>query len=588
MRHLFISFIVMAFLPASVFSQLTGTGTSSNPFNGSLNSDIVWPPVGFQGDTVFVNDIVIRSGFTLTVSPDSYTGIHVEFTGLSRLTIVQGGSFILNPKSSVTVREIINNGILRMESFPSEPGVASLLHSEYSGTGTSEVRIYLRGGKTAGDEFRWHYISVPIGGINVSLFNTLNLAQYVESLVNGPDNYVGWVAWDGYHYSTGSPSPGNAFQTMTLGRGYNFYSDYSNNVITLTGEINSNDVSLPVTCGTGYPDYQGYNLLGNPFACCLDWDALITLNPSVDYYNAIYFTNEGSIASYVGGIGTQGGSGTIPPMQGFFIKASGNLDFSLAADARVHNIDQLRYKKKSTSQIHTATDTIAYVRLKLHSSSDSTDLVVRFNNDATVGTDKLYDAFVFKKQAGNINIWTTNAGIDYSINGLPFPVKTLELPVGLNINVAGNYTLSLSGFNRMGNYSIRIKDLITGRTADLKNGEFLELQTDKSLIEGRFILVFTLNTTEIEEDLIKPEDLFRVYFSEGMINIVPKSESICNKPARINIYDLTGRILNNEKGLTWTGKGDIKTIQINSLNKGLYFVEIIGDRFRTVTKIRIL
>lgn len=587
MRYLFLSCILVLFQSTLGFSQLSGTGTSANPYNGSLNSDIVWPPAGFQGDTVFANDIFIPSGFTLTISPDPFTGIQVEFTGLSRLTIAPGGSFILNPKGSVTVREIINNGILRMESFPSEPGVASLLHSEYSGTGTSEVRLYLRGGLTAGDEFRWHYIGVPVSGINVSQFNTLNLAQYVESLVNGNDNSVGWVAWDGYNYSTGNQSPGNSFQTLTLGKGYNYYSDYSNNVFTLTGEININNIIAPVSCGSGYPDYQGYNLLGNPFSSCLDWDELVRMNPSGNYYNAIYITNEGSIASYVGGINANGGTGTIPPMQGFFIKASGNFSFSLASDARVHNNDQYRYKKKSTSQEHAPTDTIAFARLKLFNSSDSTDLVVRFNNDASDGADKLYDAFVFRKRAGNINIWTTRSGIEYSINGLPFPETTLELPVGININVAGSYTLSLSEYNKIGNYSVRLKDLVTGTTVDLMSGEMLEFQADKGLIEDRFVLGITPATTEIEEELIDVDGLFRIYFAEGSLNMVSMSDAVQNIPARVQIYDLTGRTLYCEKGLIWTGKGDLKTVQVGTLSTGLYSVEIAGDHFRTVKRILI-
>jgi len=587
MRQLFITLMLLLLLPVQAFSQLSGSGTSGSPFYGSLNSDVVWPPAGFPGDTVYASDILIPSGFSLTLSPDPFTGIHVEFTGLSRLTIAQGGSFILNPKGSVTIREIINNGLLRMESFQAEPGVASLLHSEYSGTGTSEVRLYLKGGMTAGDEYRWHYISVPVSGIDVSLFNTLNLAQYVESLVNSTDNLVGWVAWDGYHYSTGSLLPGNAFQTLILGKGYNYYSDYSNNIFTLGGQINIDDIVVPVTCGIDYPDYQGYNLLGNPFSSCLDWDELVQINPSENYYNAIYITNEGSIASYVGGINANGGTGTIPPMQGFFIKASGNLDFSLAAEARVHNNDQLRYKKKSTSRAHAAVDTIAFARLKLANSNDSTDLVVRFNNDATEGTDKLYDAFVFRKQAGNVNIWTTKAGIDYSINGLPLPETTLELPVGININIAGTYTLSLSECNRIDGYSIGLKDLVTGRTADLKNGETIEIQAEKGLIEGRFILAITPSLNIIEENLTDYDGLFKIYFAQGKLNLVSISESIQNMPARVQLYDLTGKSLFYEKGLIWTGMGDIKTLQINTLSTGLYIVEIIGDQFRTVRKIHI-
>ncbi len=585
MRRVFAVIVLSILLLTPAYPQVEGTGTSGDPYHGILEGDDIWPRPGFEDGTIYATDIVIPSGCTLEVSPDPLNGIHLEFIGQSRLTIGQGGTFILNPKASVTVQEIINNGSFQMLSEQGEPGVASLIHSEYSGNGTTEIGLYLKGGTTSVNDFRWHYISVPISGIDVNLFNTLNLAQYIESLVTDADNFRGWVAWDGYHYYSGDPMPVYSFQTLSLGKGYNFYSDYANNVITLMGNINIDDIAATVTCGNDYPDYQGYNLLGNPFASCLDWDELVTLNQSGDFFDAVYFTHEGYIASYVGGIGANGGTGTIPPMQGFFIKASGNLVFTLDADARVHNNDQLRYKKKSTGEISVSSDTISFLKLKLFNSVDSTEAVIRFNNQATMESDKLFDAFVFSKKAGSINIWTTISEVSYSINGLPYPTATLDLPVGININVPGTYRLSLSKFNRLDGYSFILKDLETGQTIDLQKGGFIELTVSEGLIEDRFILSITNNTTVIEEDLAETENAFRIYFAEGMLNLISLDESAGGSPASVKVYDLTGRVLYSENGIRWTGKGDRKSIHLKKSIKGICAVEIVSDQICVVRKI---
>jgi len=108
------------------------------------------------------------------------------------------------------------------------------------------------------------------------------------------------------------------------------------------------------------------------------------------------------------------------------------------------------------------------------------------------------------------------------------------------------------------------------------------------LTEGRFILAFTQNSTVIEEDLIDTENLFKVFFSDGMLNLVSLSESVQNQPVSVRVYDMTGRIIHSEAGLTWTGNGDIKIIQVDALIKGLYYVEILGGLFRTVWKIPML
>ena len=576
--------VILSFvLSLNLVIAQTGDGSSGNPYTGTLTQDRIWYPDSYPGGIIYAMNITIPSGLTLTISPGAFNGGLVQF-GISSLTIDAGGTFIINPQTNVTVRSITNNGTMRLESYANEPGVASLIHRIYSGTGAVQTEIYLSGGTTPENDYKWHYLSVPVNNVSVSTFPTLNLAQYIESLVTGADNYTGWVAYDGYQYSSGTIT-GPTFSVLSLGTGYNYYSAASA-TYTLTGALNIADVDVPVTCGTGYPDYQGYNLIGNPFASCLDWDYIIDQYPPFFVNDAIYFTNNGLIASYVGGVGADGGTGTIPPLQGFFVKANANSTVTLPYDARTHNLDQQRYKKKSTGESYLSSDTISFVRLQLKNSPDSADLVVRFNDRATAEADKMFDAYEFSKTAGAVNIWSKSGNIAFSINGLPFPESTVSVPVGMNVKTAGKYKLSSNELKNMDYYSVTLKDLTTNKTADLKNGEFIEFDAPEGMNENRFILVITKSTTAIPEYL-STERKFKIYYSSGLINIMPLSDEYYNSGGSVTIYDLSGGKVFQQNNIDWQGSGVLKQLSPQTSWRGIYLVEVKAGNQKFVKKINI-
>lgn len=566
------------------FAQ-TGDGSSGNPYTGTLIESRTWYPDSYPGGIIYALNITIPSGLTLTISPGQFNGGLVQFGNYS-LTIDAGGTFVINPQTNVTVRTIVNNGAMRLESFVNEPGVASLIHRFYSGTGVVETELYLSGGTTPQNDYKWHYISVPVENVPVSTFPTLNLAQYIESLVTGADNYPGWVASDGWSYNSGTIT-GPTFSILDLGAGYNYYSA-TPETITLTGDLNINDVTVSVTCGFGFPDYQGYNLLGNPFASCLDWDYIIkNFYPSF-VNNAIYYTSNGSIASYVDGIGTDGGSGTIPPLQGFFVKATANNNnVILPFEARTHNLDQQRYKKKSTGESYSSSDTISFVRLQLKNAPDSADLVVRFNNKATADADKMFDAYEFSKTAGAVNIWSTAGSVAYSINGLPFPESAVSIPVGMNIKTAGTFKLSSNELKNLDYYSVILKDLATSKTADLKKGEFIEFEAAEGMTEDRFIIVITKSATAVPE-YSSTEKEFKIYFSSGLINIMPLSDDYSNAGGSVTIYDLAGSKVFQQNNIDWQGSGVLKQFTPQPFWRGIYMVEVKAGSRKVVRKINIL
>lgn len=584
MKKLILVLLITVSSHGFLFAQLSGTGTSSaDPITGTLNTSLVWYPDTYPNDIIYAGNITIASGGSLTISPGLYNGGHLQFTGTTALTINTGGSFTINPQTSVTVHRITNNGTLTLESYPNESGVASLLHRLYSGTGSTITRIYLSGGTTFEGNFKWHYISVPVNNVNATLFSTLDLAQYIENLVVDDENESGWVAYDGYHYSTES-NIGTTFSTLELGKGYDYYSA-SGSTFALSGNLNISDVDIPVTCGTGYPEYQGFNLLGNPFASCIDWQYIITNYTPASVNNAIYFTINDKVASFVGGIGVDGGTGTIPPFQGFFVHATANSSVYLPADARIHNLDQYRYKK-GTDESNEKKDTISFVRIQLQNSIDSTDLVVRFNHNASPVFDKELDAYKFSKNSGDLSIWTTIGDIDYSINGIPFPECKIEVPMGLNVTKGGTYKLCSNELKRLDNYSITLRDLTTNNIIDLKKGEEITFEAPVGITENRFILSIANLTTDIPA-ITTPERKFSIYSSHGTLNILSLTDEFGNLPGSVTIYDLTGRKVMQAHNLEWNGNGDLKQFAVNPAEKGMFIVEVKAGNKKYVEKVNI-
>jgi len=582
MKRLIIITEIIAFSFNILSGQLTGNGTSGNPYTGTISTNTTWYPNNYLERKIYVLDLTITNNATLTISPGIYYGGTVQFYAGYTLTIEGGSTFIINPNTGVTVESIVNNGTLILESNSNEAGSASLIHDSYDGTGVSQVKLYLSGGTTSEGAYKWHYISVPRNNVSVSTFGTLNLAQYLENLVTSPDNYPGWVAYDGYQYSSGN-TLSYTFNTLALRRGYMYYAS-SGNIFTLTGNINYGLGSVAVTCGSGYPDYQGFNLIGNPFAACIDWNWIISNYPPAYVNNAIYFTNNGRIASYVGGLGDNGGTGTIPPMQGFFVKANANSSISLRPGARVHNIEQLRYKK-GPEEYENSTDTISFIRLKIQDSRDSTDLVVRFNKKATAGIDKEFDAYEFSKTSGDINIWTSTGGIAFSINGLPFPESTMEIPVGVNSKISGIFRLSLSEINKLDDYSVLLKDNLTGKIIDLKKGEYCEFTSQTGLSENRFIVVVTKSTTGVQDITSSSEEKFAIYRSGEGVNIRYDGNSQVPFAGSVAIYDISGKIILKQTHLEWSGKGDYRRVNIGPVSPGIYIIKVSTKDFKSVEKI---
>jgi hypothetical protein len=542
------------------YSRWTGASGAdwANPSNWEANAD---PSIGSGDVYIPVN----KNGDYPTSDPSQ------DFT------ISAGKFMILEPTTQASLGTLTNNGTLKLNG--SIAGTSSLILTNYvkGGGATEEIQLFLYGGGTKTPlTYKWHYISSPFTSLSVSSFApsvTLDLAQWIETMPSLSLSQ-GWVAYDGYYYSTGGMG-GPTFSSLVPGKGYDFW-DSADNTFSLSGQLNTSDVSANLSYTSGNDALHGYNLLGNPFTSGLDWDYIISNSFPANTTKSLYFTRNSALCTYINGVGVPSDvNGIIPPMQGFFSKtySAGN-SIILAAAARTHNNIHSTYKGNSV---------IPLVRLSLADDTFSDETVVRFDNLAKSYLDNDFDAVKMFLDPDLTSIYTSLAGTNYAINGLPFPDTFIEIPVTINLlSESATKTITASQIQGLEGYNVTLKDNTTGFTADLKGTPSISFSAAKGSITGRFVLRIGAIPTGIENPATTL-DKFNIYSADNIINIQTLADEWNGKIGSVRILDLNGRI-----------KSDTRNVQLlkNSLlqveapgAQGMYIVEINSGLMRYVGKV---
>ncbi|HZM13781.1 MAG TPA: right-handed parallel beta-helix repeat-containing protein, partial [Bacteroidales bacterium] len=335
-------------------------------------------------------------------------------------TAAPGPAFILNsdltltihPGAQATFSALTNNG--NIELHADATGMASLLTNSFSGAGGS-LNVDIRLKATTPDTYLWHYIAPPVT-VSKTVFTDIepyNLMLYDESKVT-TDVVQGWQWHDGYNGTTG-------FNMLEAKKGYQVMVDNDitmvfRNLTSLTTSMGQ--INLPFSGSGGDISLYGYSLLGNSLTCGLNWD-LVTFTGDVK--NGIYLWQDGVDVSYVNGVGTNGGSGHIPPLQGFFVKTRAiGTSITIPDNAREHNATP-RYK---SAQV------IPLVRLTLVSPKSEDETVIRLESMATNDFDDEFDAGkMFAITSKRALIYSEMNGENYSINSVPWPDTKTVIPL---------------------------------------------------------------------------------------------------------------------------------------------------------------
>lgn len=433
----------------------------------------------------------------------------------------------------------------------------------------------------------YHYFSSPISNGKVSEF-----ADDISLVLNSTYDFV--VPYTGafptfYRYNeskVGNTSPNDVFEkgwespandTEALVRGKGYIAHLPTGAtVDMTGTLNSGNIFLAVSRGTG--QNAGWNLIGNPYPSPLKISSFLTTNGSKLENQAIYrripiAPYAGQWATYINGIGVNGGNQDIATMQGFFVRAKNNnsLTFNNAMRPTTYQ-ETTFFRTEDENNVK-----LGLLRLYLSGNEGTDETVVYFQAGATPHFDGEFDAYKVQLNGGNTpSIFTQAENINLSINGLAEVDTTLMLPLQLYINKAGNYTISTKEMLYFpADVSIYLVDKELNIEQDLRTKANYVFSSATGAISKRFALLFKKAPVSLVA-----EESIAIYPNPAHEQITIHFKNTKLEYQSIKLYDLTGKLMAIYENLVKKYQIDLSAYQ-----KGMYFLEIEGVNNKVVKKV---
>lgn len=370
-------------------------------------------------------------------------------------------------------------------------------------------------------------------------FNYVNAYFVDEDWFNGFDGYV---------------VPNSANQTIPRGSGIWYWnSDTTYNStnpnnsipqewkISTSGSLDfSQTFNFDVTyTDHGFPSYDGWNLLSNPYPATINWDAagwsMVSLSGEIHYFN----TCSQNFSSYVGGVSVNGGSPLVSPYQGFYVKANASFpSLSCTREVIAEDFVQLRSEIDNILKIKYLGDEIA---VRLHPDADE-----NFNNH--LDANKFFNnSYLYSKS-------DTSLSENYAINST-FNADTVVVPVYLK----ESDTLWFEDILTFAEYSVYLDDLnnetstngennFTDRSNSWyplnSNNNYYVIEDAEEDFKHTVNIVFIKNPVQDFSSVKEFEDVNYSLQTFDNYFILSINQNI-NNPLNVEVYDMTGRIVQN-------------------------------------------
>jgi hypothetical protein len=463
----------------------------------------------------------------------------------------------------------INNQILTIKSDSLKTGL--IYHNSGSINGEVTMERYI---DHQVNTFGYHYLSSPMTNINISQINDdiplINLGGNTTS--NPLPNlwYYDETVAD-TNFMGGWTSPGSMSYPMTPMQGFAIYV-WNSKLWDVTGTVNNGTISRNVyNTSSGNALADGWNFVGNPYPSPMNWDN-VTLPSGVD--NAVYYwdyeTNQ--YASYVDGIGTNGGNGYIATMQGFYVHATANTTLTFDNSARTTQNNNSYYRTGNNGNSYPET-----IKLKVDGNGYTDETAIRFGSNATDSFDVAIDAY--KLLSGNPNapiLYTLIQDKKSSINSLPeFNNGSYTVPLYFEPGISGTYTIDLSYKGEFdANTTITLEDAVTGTYHDVIYGGPYQFSMNVGESPNRFFVHFNKVITGINNT---ENSNLSVYSFDDNICITQLKQN-----ALVEVMDITGKIVLSVQLMP----NSRKIIHLpENTSTGIYFVRIQTENQNLVKKL---
>jgi len=458
---------------------------SSDADNGDIDS------IYFKND-FSVNDFIFnRTG---------KSGVLMTDLNITNNLTITAGSVTLSAGKFYDVGNTLTN----------TPGTAAALILKSDASGTASL-IQQTGAVPATCERyltadNWNFIFTPLNNANIDILTTTSASEdnpnfywYDETVADfwqGTTlfNPSGWTAPDhseklltsnGYIHH----SPENRIFSLTGG---NLDDANKTFVLSYTDSGTGNEQ----TTGTDWDNFEGWNLLGNPYASALDWDNVD--NDKSNIANFIYYYDGTNYQCYGGappwsnsGITINGGTQYIPANQAFFVKAlstANGTNLVLSKDARTH--DAQSFYKNTEENI---------LRINIQKDNYTDEIVIRAFDGATNIHDQNFDAYKMFSWNGTVpQLYSANNDFSrtYVINSIAPIIEYKTVPLGLSLGYDGEYTLNFSE-NSFTGVNVWLEDTMLEHFELISEGGQYTFIDEQGFVNNRFILHFRENTPPI-------------------------------------------------------------------------------------------
>lgn len=371
------------------------------------------------------------------------------------------------------------------------------------------------------------------GADDVGGSNFASIKWYDETKID-PSIDSGWVDFPA----------ANTSEIIEIGRGYRAFlrTDGStvlgNTTISMNGTPNTGNVNLDVsysTTGASDAAVAGWSFVGNPYPCDINWDDADWVKSNIGDAIYVFDALNKQYATYVGGVGTNGGTKFIASSQGFWVKATGNNPILTASEGVKASNNTAFLRRAPTANV---------LRVEATDGEYTGDMVIRFHDDATEGFDPELDGqYLGGSHPVSVCTYKPDQTEWYAVNALPVE-GDLDIPVWvIHSDERKTRTLrfkNLSSFDS--DLSLELIDSYTGESMEITenleynydfNGDWASNGGARFKIRKRFMGTVTAIHTEsvltnsgIYPNLITNGGPFKVWSNKaetGKITIINSS-----------------------------------------------------------------
>lgn len=401
-------------------------------------------------------------------------------------------------------------------------------------TGSIFVQRHLRGCMC---DYNYHYMAVPVRS---APFDVLKDRVYYYQENHG--SYFMDYGWR--RLGSGVYEPGRGYSAKVLNDTTLIYEAPDVDSL-IAGDVN---IAHTYTFTTATQQYEGWNLLGNPFTSTLDWEQIDAAGANLR--NEIHFWNGAHYSAYISGLpfsgygfGTDSASQYIPEMQGFFVKSkSGGGTLTLASTAQVHRHGQYYggyWKKRKASS---GAD-ILRLRLAKDNLSEETLVLVFDEADSAYGE---YDAIkMFSNVASHPQVYSYNPHDQsheapfYAINSLAPADSVLTVGIGISCAASGQYSFTTPELSFCSYDKLLLADSQLDSVAEMSVDNSYAFYHPGGTNNSRFHVIWLEASEEPDAAPDLEQPVYKVYALPGAIVVESRDVGV----ADVALISMQGRVV---------------------------------------------